>query len=322
MTHTIGRDELSGKKETVRILVENRLVIIVLVLVAVLAIVRPTFIRIGNIRNMLLHMSTNGIMAIGMTIVLISGAFDLSVGSVMSLSGIIAIMLIPFFGLVISIFLAVVGGTFCGFLNGIVITKGKVNPFIATLGTMVLIKGLCLAITNSEPISPENELFGFIGWGTVAGIPNPVIVLVVVTAAGALMLRFTDVGRNVYAIGGNEFSCRLAGINVNRYKIFYFTLCAFLASIAGIIVSSRANIGSAVLGDNTPLIIIALVVLGGTSLSGGKGTVLGTILGLLVFGLIDNGMVQLDIYSYYQFIVRGTIILFVILADTLIAKRR
>jgi ribose transport system permease protein len=313
---------LPGRKETARLLVENRLLVIVLVLAAALAVARPAFIRVSNLRNMLLHVSTNGIMAVGMTVVLIAGAFDLSVGSVMSLSGIIAIMLMPFFGLGAAIVLALAGGTFCGFLNGLIITKGKVNPFIATLGTTVLIKGLCLAVTNSEPISPENELFGFIGWGTVAGIPNPVIVMAVVAAAGSLFLKYTDLGRNVYAIGGNEFSCRLAGINVNKCKTIYFTLCAFLASIAGIIVSSRANIGSAVLGDNTSLIVIALVVLGGTSLSGGKGTVLGTLLGLLIFGLIDNGMVQLGIYSYYQFIVRGTIILFVILADTFIAKRR
>ncbi len=313
---------MHAKKETVRALAENRLVIIVFVLVAVLTIVRPSFARIHNLRNMLLHISTNGIMAVGMTIVLISGAFDLSVGSVMSLSGIVAIMLIPYLGLGLSVVLALAGGTFCGFLNGIIITKGKVNPFIATLGTTVLIKGLCLAITNSEPISPENEMFSVIGWGTAAGVPNPVIVMVVVFAAGALLLKYTDLGRNVYAIGGNEFSCRLAGINVNKYKTIYFTLCAFFASIAGIIVSSRANIGSAVLGDNVSLIVIALVVLGGTSLSGGKGTILGTVLGLLIFGLIDNGMVQIGIYSYYQFIVRGTIILFVILADTFIAKRR
>lgn len=313
---------MQGKSGIYKFIMNQRLVIIVLVLIIVLSIVRPAFLRINNLRNLLLHISTNGIMAIGMTIVLISGAFDLSIGSVMSLSGIIAIMLLPYLGLVFSILVASIGGAFCGFFNGIIITKGKVNPFIATLGTMVLIKGLCLAMTNSEPISPDSDVFGVIGWGEISGIPNPVIFLVMISIAAWFILKYTNMGRNIYSIGGNEFSCRLAGINVNKYKVIYFTFCSFLAALAGIIVSSRANIGSAVLGDNAPLIIIALVVLGGTSLYGGRGTIFGTILGLLIFGLIDNGMVLLGIYSYYQFIVRGTIILFVILADTLIGERR
>ncbi len=310
-----------ARKAVSKGIVDNRLILIVIALVLALALLKPSFLKMNNLLNVLLHISTNGIMAIGMTVVLISGAFDLSIGSVMSLSGILAVLLMPYLGVWPSIAAAIVAGALCGILNGLIITKGKVNPFITTLGTMVLIKGLCLAITNSQPISPKNQQFNLISWGTLGGIPHPVIVFLVVAAAAALMLRYTNVGRNVYAIGGNEFSCKLAGIKVSRYKIVYFAICASLAALAGIMVSSRANIGSAVLGDNSSLIIIATVVLGGTSLSGGKGTILGTLLGIIIFGLIDNGMVQLDVKSYYQFVVRGTIILFVILADTLIARR-
>jgi ribose/xylose/arabinose/galactoside ABC-type transport system permease subunit len=260
-------------------------------------------------------------MAAGMTILLISGSFDLSIGSVMAVTGII-IVLTQQFGMLASVLLGLAAGTAVGALNGVLVVKGKINAFIVTLGSMIIFRGLGLAITNSHPVKGRIAAFQVFSQASPLGIPLPVFYLVAVYAVVWYVLRYTKLGRNDFAIGGNTVSSRLAGIRVDLYTFLYFVACSFMAALAGVILTSRVNTGSAVFGDQTPMLVIAAAVLGGTSLFGGKGTIIGTIQGVLILGLIEKAMVIFNVDTNYQILLRGMIIIAVIVTDTLTARRR
>ena len=311
----------STGRKVLRVVADQKLLVIIVILIAALSIADSNFFTLRNFLNLLNHITINGIMAAGMTILLISGSFDLSVGSVMAFTGIM-IILTQKLGLVPSILLGLAAGTAVGALNGFLVVKGRVNAFIVTLGTMIIFKGLGLALTNSHPVKGTIPGFQAIGQGTVAGIPVPVFYLVVVYIAIWYILKYTKFGRNDYAIGGNPLSSKLAGINVDLYTFLYFAFCSFTAALGGVVLTSRVNTGSAVFGDQITMLIIAGAVLGGTSLSGGKGTILGTIQGVLILGLIEKAMVIFNVDTNYQLLVRGTIILVVIVTDALTARRR
>jgi ribose transport system permease protein len=301
-------------------LLDQKLLVILIILLAVLISADPYFFRPNRLMLVLEHITVNGIMAVGMTILLISGSFDLSIGSVMSLAGLVVIMLQPL-GVAIAILGALLAGAAVGFMNGVIVAKGRINAFIATLGTMIAIKGFALGISRSSSLFGSNQAFNTIAQGKLFFVPNLVYFLILVFILGWFILNRTKFGRNAFAIGGNENSARLAGINVDLYKILYFIICALTASISGILLSSRINAASAVFGDNTPLIVISAVILGGTSLFGGKGKIVGTLQGVLILGLIEKLMVVLNILLYNQLLVRGFIILGVVLMDTLISGR-
>jgi len=309
------------KVKAARLIADRKLLVIIIALLVILSVADRNFFTLQTFVSLFDHIAINGVMAAGMTILLISGSFDLSVGSVMAVTGII-IVLSQQFGMLASVLLGVAAGTAIGALNGVLVVKGKINAFIVTLGTMIIFRGLGLVLTNSHPVKGSIAAFQVLSQASFLGIPLPVFFLVVVYAAVWYVLRSTKFGRNDFAIGGNAVSSRLAGIRVDLYTFLYFVVCSFMAALAGVLLTSRVNTGSAVFGDQTPMLIIAAAVLGGTSLFGGKGTVIGTLQGVLILGLIERAMVIFNVNTNYQLLVRGTIIIAVIVTDALTTKRR
>ena len=309
------------KTKAARLIADRKLLLIIVALIVFISVEDKNFFTLNTFVSLFDHIAINGIMAAGMTILLISGSFDLSVGSVMAVTGII-IVLTQQFGMLASVLLGLGVGTAVGALNGVLVVKGKINAFIVTLGSMIIFRGLGLAITNSQPVKGSIPSFQVLGQGSPLGIPLPVIYLAAAYAVVWYVLRYTKFGRNDYAIGGNPLSSRLAGIRVDLYTFLYFVTCSFMAALAGVILTSRVNTGSAVFGDQTPMLVIAAAVLGGTSLFGGKGSVIGTLQGVLILGLIERAMVIFNVDTNYQLLVRGTIIIVVIVIDALTARRR
>ena len=309
------------KTKAVRLIADRKLLLIIVALIVVIFVADRNFFTLRTFVSLLDHIAINGVMAAGMTILLISGSFDLSIGSVMAVTGII-IVLSQKFGMLASVLLGLAAGTAVGALNGVLVVKGKINAFIVTLGSMIIFRGLGLAITNSQPVKGSIPTFQIFSQASLLGIPLPVFYLAVVYAAIWYVLKYTKFGRNDFAIGGNAVSSRLAGIRVDLYTFLYFVVCSFTAALAGVILTSRVNTGSAVFGDQTAMLVIAAAVLGGTSLFGGKGTVIGTIQGVLILGLIERTMVIFNVDTNYQLLVRGMIIIAVIVADALTARRR
>jgi ribose transport system permease protein len=309
------------KRTFAQVLADLKLLLILVVLIVVLSVSDRNFLSLGTLVSLFDHVAINGIMAAGMTILLISGSFDLSVGSVMAFTGIV-IVLTQRFGIAASVSLGLVAGTAVGALNGLLSVKGRINAFIVTLGSMIIFRGLGLAVTNSHPIKGTIPEFAAFGQTSFLGIPLPVFYLLIVYAAVWYVLRYTKFGRNDFAIGGNALSARLAGIRVDLHTMLYFAACSFTAALAGVVLTSRVNTASAVFGDQTPMLVIAAAVLGGTSLFGGKGTVIGTIQGVLILGLIERAMVVFNVDTNYQILLRGLIIIAVVVTDTLTARRR
>jgi len=309
------------KTKAARLIADRKLLLIIIALLVVIFVADRNFFTLRTFVSLLDHIAINGVMAAGMTILLISGSFDLSIGSVMAVTGII-IVLSQQFGMLASVLLGLAAGTAVGVLNGVLVVKGKINAFIVTLGTMIIFRGLGLAITNSQPVKGSIPTFQIFSQASPLGIPLPVFYLAVVYVAVWYVLKYTKFGRNDFAIGGNVLSSRLAGIRVDLYTILYFVACSFMAAVAGVMLTSRVNTGSAVFGDQTAMLVIAAAVLGGTSLFGGKGTIVGTIQGVLILGLIERTMVIFNVDTNYQLLLRGTIIIAVIVADALTARRR
>jgi ribose transport system permease protein len=300
---------------------DQKLLVIIIVLIATLSVEDQYFLTVKSLYSIFDHLTINGIMAAGMTVLLISGSFDLSIGSVMSFTGIV-IILFQRYGMLVSVISGLVLGTCVGALNGLLVVKGRINAFIVTLGTMVIFRGLGLALTDSHPVKGTIEAFQVFGQDKFLNVPLPVFYLIVAYVSVWYVLKYTKFGRNDYAIGGNVLSARLAGIDVNLFTFLYFVFCSFTAAVSGVVLTSRVNTGSAVFGDNTPLIVIAASVLGGTSLFGGKGTIVGTLQGVLILGLIERAMVTFNVDTNFQLLVRGSIILAVVVADALTSGKR
>ena len=270
--------------------------------------------------NILRQTSVNAVIAAGMTFVILTGGIDLSVGSILGISGAVcASILVSGQNVVIAVLAALVVGAVVGFLNGFIISKGKLQPFIATLATMTVLKGLTLVYTNGNPITlGSNELamsFGKIGGGTILGIPTPAMIMILVFMVCYYILHNTKMGRYTYALGSNEEATKLSGLNTDKIKIWVYTISGILASIAGIIITSRLYSAQPTAGSGYELDAIAAVVLGGTSLNGGKGKITGTIIGALIIGVLSNALNILDVSSYYQTMVKGAVILLAVLLD-------
>jgi ribose transport system permease protein len=307
-------------KKTYNFVRERKLLVIIVVLIATLGLEDPNFLTLKSLYSIFDHLTINGIMAAGMTVLLISGSFDLSIGSVMSFTGIV-IVLFQKYGMLASVLCGLAVGTCIGALNGLLVVKGRINAFIVTLGTMIIFRGFGLAVTDSHPVKGTIEAFQVFGQDKILNIPLPVFYLIAAYVAVWYILKYTRFGRNDYAIGGNVLSARLAGIDVNLLTFLYFVFCSFTAAVSGVILTSRVNTGSAVFGDNTSLVVIAAAVLGGTSLFGGRGTIVGTLQGVLILGLIERAMVTFNVDTNFQLLVRGSIILAVVVADALTSGR-
>lgn len=286
----------------------------------VIAILNDRFLTVPNLLNVFRQSSINAVIACGMTFVILTGGIDLAVGSVLAISSAVcASLLISGVGVVPAVLAALLVGAVSGALSGIVITKGKVQPFIATLVMMTFLRGATLVFTNGTPLTLGSakaaDAFYYLGNGKVLGIPLPIIMTVVVFGFAYYVLTQTKIGRYVYAVGGNEEASRLSGLNTDNVKIFVYTVSGVLAAIAGIIVTSRLSSAQPTAGTGYELDAIAAVVLGGTSLVGGKGKILGTIVGVLIIGILNNALNLMDISSYYQMIAKAGVILLAVLLD-------
>ena len=276
---------------------------------AALTWAHPSFLTVPNLVNVVRQISINGILAVGVTFVLLSGGVDLSLGSVVALAGVVAASAAhpEQFPVAVPVALGVLTGAACGAVNGVVVTWGRVAPFIATLGMMTAARGLALKISGGRPVSSLSAEFTALG-GDVAGVPIPVIILAAIALGSVMFLKNVRLGRHLYAVGGNEAAARAAGISVGGVKLLAYTVCGALAGVAGVVLAARITTGQPNAGVGYELDAIAAVVIGGTSLSGGVGGVGGTILGALLMGVINNGLDLLNVSSYYQSIVKGIII--------------
>lgn len=302
------------------IIIKYKSLIGLVLLVAIVSMLSPAFLSSKNIFNILRQTSVNAIIAAGMTFVILTGGIDLSVGSILAISGAVcASLLASGQSIVVGVIAALVIGAVVGFLNGFIISKGKLQPFIATLATMTVLRGLTLVYTDGKPITlGSGELainFGQIGGGTILGIPTPAIIMIVVFIVCAYILNNTKMGRYTYALGSNEEATKLSGLNTDKIKIWVYTISGILASIAGIIITSRLYSAQPTAGSGYELDAIAAVVLGGTKLAGGSGKIGGTIIGALIIGVLSNALNILDVSSYYQMMVKGAVILIAVLLD-------
>ncbi|WP_112480293.1 ribose ABC transporter permease [Vibrio variabilis] len=301
-------------------LIEQKSLIALIFLIIVVSFLNPNFFTVDNIMNILRQTSVNAIIAVGMTLVILTAGIDLSVGSVLALCGAFAASLIAMeVPVLIAVPTALLAGAALGAISGIIIAKGKVQAFIASLVTMTLLRGVTMVYTDGRPISTgftdTADAFAWFGTGYALGIPVPVWIMVVVFASVWYLLNHTRFGRYVYALGGNESATRLSGINVDKVKIGVYAICGLLAALAGIIVTSRLSSAQPTAGMGYELDAIAAVVLGGTSLMGGKGRIMGTLIGALIIGFLNNALNLLDVSSYYQMIAKAVVILLAVLVD-------
>ncbi|MGX1266172.1 ribose ABC transporter (permease) [Bacillus sp. 349Y] len=289
-----------------------------LVLVVTVSIINPSFLEPLNLLNLLRQVAINALIAYGMTFVILTGGIDLSVGSILALSSaLMAGMMVSGLDPILAVLIGCILGAIMGAVNGLLITKGKMAPFIATLATMTMFRGLTLVYTDGNPITGlgDNYAFQLFGRGYFLGIPVPAITMLLAFAILWVILHKTPFGRKTYAIGGNEKAALISGIKVSRVKIMIYSLAGLLAALAGAILTSRLNSAQPTAGTSYELDAIAAVVLGGTSLSGGRGLIVGTLIGALIIGTLNNGLNLLGVSSFFQMVVKGIVIIIAVLID-------
>jgi ribose transport system permease protein len=292
-------------------------------LCAVLWALTPYFMTVSNLLNIAQQTSINAIVAVGMTFVIVSGGIDLSVGSIVALSGVVLGALLqggqP---LPIAVAAALAAGIACGLVNGALVSAGGLPPFIATLGLMSVARGTALVFTEGRPVSGFDEGFRSLATGSVGFIPAPVVVMIVVYGVAHLVLTRTTFGRYVYAIGGNEEATRLSGVAVRVHKTIIYGVSGVMSAVAAIVLTARLNSAQPIAGMMYELDAIAATVIGGTSLMGGEGTLAGTLVGALIMGVLRNGLNLLGVSSFLQQIVIGTVIVVAVLVDTILKRNR
>lgn len=289
-----------------------------LVIIIIISILSPNFLSLNNILNVLRQVSINALIAFGMTFVILTGGIDLSVGSILALTGAVTAGLMssgvdPILAMMVGLLL----GATLGAINGLIIAKGKVAPFIATLATMTIYRGVTLVYTEGRPISGlgDSVTFQLLGKGYFLGLPIPVVTMIISFIVLYFILKKTTFGRRVYAVGGNEEASILSGINADRIKIYVYALTGLLAALAALILTSRLNSAQPTAGNMFELDAIAAVVLGGTSLTGGRGWIVGTLIGALIIGVLNNGLNLIGVSSFFQQVVKGAVILLAVLLD-------
>jgi ribose/xylose/arabinose/galactoside ABC-type transport system permease subunit len=312
----MNKKERSFKFNSLR---ELGILIAFLVVLAILMALSPkAFAKPANLINILKQASINGILATGMMFVIISGGIDLSVGSIVALSGVIAASFAHpgEYPLIFPITLSILAGLSVGFFNGVAVAFGNIPPFIVTLGSMTIIRGLALIYSKGQPIFGVTKEFENIAGGFVMEkIPHLVIYFLGITIISAFILTKTVFGRRVYAVGGNEVAAKVSGVGVPRIKISVYSISGFLAGIAGLLLASRIVSGNPTAGNSYELDAIAAVIIGGVSMTGGSGKWFGTVIGALFIAVISNGLDILNVSSYFQLLIKGAIIIFAVLLD-------
>ena len=294
-----------------------------LTLCLVLWAATPHFLTVSNLLNVLEQTALNAVVAVGMTFVIISGGIDLSVGSVLALAGIcLALALEAGVPAPAAIAIALVVGGACGLANGLLITLGRLPPFIATLGMMSVARGIALMLAEGRPISGFGEGFRAIATGRVLAIPAPVVITIVIYAVAHFVLTGTVFGRTTYAIGGNEEAARLSGVQVRFHKTAVYAVAGVTSAAAAVVLTARLNSAQPTAGTMYELDAIAATVIGGSSLLGGEGTVTGTLIGALIMGVLRNGLNLLNVSSFLQQVVIGVVIIGAVLVDMALKRRR
>ncbi len=308
-------------------LIKFQSLIALFALCLLISILSDKFLTVSNGWNVMRQISVNICISVGMTLIVLTAGIDLSVGSVLALCGAITAGLLKngiqvpsadlFIGFTLlgGILCGIMLGVFLGAFNGWVITKFKVPPFVATLAMLTIARGLTLLYTEGFPISGLGADFSYIGTGWLFGIPVPVWISAIIVGVAVIVTNKTRLGRYIYAIGGNESASRLSGINISRVKIIVYSIGGALAAIGGLIVTSRLDSAQPNAGISYELDSIAAVVIGGTSLSGGKGSIMGTVLGAIIIGVLNNGLVLLNVSPFWQQVVKGGVILLAVIID-------
>jgi ribose transport system permease protein len=309
-------EKISFKK----MILKNKPLIVLLLLCLVMSMLNDRFWTWSNLVTVLRQTSINAVVATGMTFAILIGGIDLSVGSVLAICGAIAATLIGTgMDIILVVLITLMLGLGIGLVNGLLITKGKLQPFIATLGTMTLIRGLTLVYTQGKPISTTGALssqsFSKIGTGYFFNIPIPVFIMIFVFVMAYYILRHLRIGRYIYALGSNEEATMYSGIKTANVKMFVYGAAGLLAALGGIIITARLGSAQPTAGSGYELDAIAAVVLGGTSMAGGVGTIFGTAIGAMIIGLLNNALNLLQVPSYYQDVAKGVVILIAVLLD-------
>ena len=297
----------------------QKIFLILIALVIILSLSNHLFLTYENIINIMFQIVLTGIIAIGMTYVIIGGDFDLSVGSNMALAATM-IVILERFGPFFAILGAVLISSAAGFVNGLFVTKLKINAFVTTLAMMIFLKGIVLLLTDSKTIQGSSEVYLKFGYGTVFKIPYSVILFLFLYVLFGLVLSKTIWGRNIYAVGNNSKAAHFFGISIIKTKILSFTLIGLFCGISGFVLVSRLNTASATYGSDTGLDAITAVLLGGTSLSGGEGSVFKTFQGILLLGVLSNAMIVLNITPYLQQVIKGLILILIVSIDSYYVK--
>ena len=306
-------------KNTMKYMSELTTVIALIILMAVITIINSNFLTANNLLNLLLQVTSNALIAFGMTFVILTGGIDLSVGSILAVSSALTAGLLGSgMPVTLAILISLILGCILGMMNGLLISYGKLAPFIVTLATMTIFRGATLVYTNGNPITKglsDTFLFQFLGQGYIVGIPFPVIIMFIVFIVLYVLLHKTAFGKSVYAIGGNEKAAYISGVKLNKVKIIIYSISGIMASISGLIITSRLSSAQPTAGASYEMDAIAAVVLGGTSLSGGKGRILGTLIGALIIGVLNNGLNIIGVSAFWQQVVKGVVILIAVLID-------
>lgn len=306
-------------KNTMKYMSELTTVIALIIIMAVITVINSNFLTANNLLNLLLQVTSNALIAFGMTFVILTGGIDLSVGSILALSSALTAGLLGSgMPVTLAILISLILGCILGMMNGLLISYGKLAPFIVTLATMTIFRGATLVYTNGNPITKglsDTFLFQFLGQGYIVGIPFPVIIMFIVFIVLYVLLHKTAFGKSVYAIGGNEKAAYISGVKLNKVKIIIYSISGIMASISGLIITSRLSSAQPTAGASYEMDAIAAVVLGGTSLSGGKGRILGTLIGALIIGVLNNGLNIIGVSAFWQQVVKGVVILIAVLID-------
>jgi len=306
----------------IRALTKQKAVIAILAMLAIMLFSKTNFYSAYNLLDMLNSTSILLILSFGVTMTIVAAGCDLSIGGILVVSGILAIKLQALMPMWLAILAAILFGVLVGFVNGFLVVHQRTEPFIITLGMGLLLTGIAQQLTDAHPIPATDPRFMMIGNGDFHGLPNLVIIMLACFGLSYWLMRYTQFGRNLYAIGGDYEVARYSGIDVVRTKWLAFVISGGAAALGGVLLSSKLNTGSAIYGDLTAMVVNCGVVVGGTSFAGGIGGIPQSALGLLVFGMLDNVMNMLGITSYYQILLKGAVIVAIIWLDCFAQKRR
>ncbi|WP_321345413.1 ribose ABC transporter permease [uncultured Draconibacterium sp.] len=323
---------MTDTKQLKHYLIKFQSIIALVVMCIVLSFLSDRFLTGENAWNVMRQISVNVVISVGMTLVILTGGIDLSVGSILAISGAVTAGMLKFgaeiqdmnlfvgFTLVGSLVGGTLAGTFLGWFNGFTITRFKVPPFVATLAMLTIARGLTMLWTGGFPITGLGPDMAFIGTGWFLGIPMPVWISAVVVLMAVMVTNKTKLGRHIYAIGGNETAAQLAGLKIKKVKMIVYSIAGALSAVGGIIVTSRLDSAQPNAGMGFELDSIAAVVIGGTSLSGGKGTIMGTVQGALIIGILNNGLVLLNVSPFWQQVIKGFVILLAVVIEKFNSK--